>query len=299
MWFKNLKVFRLAPEWTTSADQLEESLSKLGYQPIGTQEMTSVGWVEPRAGYGLVHALNGQYLLCLRSAKKLLPASVINLAAKARAGEIEEKQGYKPGRKQMKEIKEQITDELLPKAFTTQTETRVWIDVVNHWLVIDAATAPKADEVIGMLAKSIDPFPVEQLHVAQSPSAAMTYWLADDDAPDGFTVDDDSELRSTGESRAAVRYVHQSIDMQTVKRHVQEGKQVTKLALTWNDRISFVLTAALDIKRVTPLDVLNWQEHDAKNADEQFDSDFALMTGELAKLLDHLVESLGGESAAS
>lgn len=298
MWFKNLKTFRLAPEFALSADELEERLAKQGYQPIGTHEMHSLGWVEPRAGYGLVHAQNGQYLLCLRSAKKLLPASVINLAAKARAGEIEEQRGFKPGRKQMKEIKEQITDELLPKAFTTQTETRVWIDTAHHWMVIDASTSTKSDEVLGMLAKAVAPLPVSPLYVQQSPSAAMTYWLADDDAPDGFTVDQDSELRSTGESGAAVRYVRQSIDIQTVKKHVAEGKQVTKLALTWNDRISFVLTDALDIKRVTPLDVLRESSDAYQNDDERFASDFALMTGELAQMLAHLVESLGGERSA-
>ncbi len=295
MWFKNLKTFRLGPDWAMSPEQLEESLSKFGYQPIGTQEMHSLGWTEPRAGYGLVYAQNGQYLLCLRSAKKLLPASVINQVAKARALDIEEQQGFKPGRKQMKEIKEQATDELLPKAFSIYSDTRVWLDTRNHWLVIDAAAASKSDEVLGMLAKAIDPFPIAPLHVAESPSAAMTYWLADDDAPNGFTVDQDSELRSTSESGAAVRYVRQSIDADDVQKHVRAGKQVTRLALTWSDRVSFVLTENLDIKRVTPLDVLKEGGSAAQNDDEQFDSDFALMTGELAKLLADLVSVLGGE----
>ncbi len=59
----------------------------------------------------------------------------------------------------MKEIKERVTDELLPRAFSVYRDTRVWIDPINRWLVIDAAASSKADEVIGMLAKAIDPFP--------------------------------------------------------------------------------------------------------------------------------------------
>ncbi len=98
-------------------------------------------------------------LVTLRAEKKLLPATVVNQVAKARAQEIEEQQGYKPGRKQMKEIKERVTDELLPKAFSIYRDTRVWIDPVNRWLVIDAAASASADEVLGLLAKSIDPFP--------------------------------------------------------------------------------------------------------------------------------------------
>jgi recombination associated protein RdgC len=216
--------------------------------------------------------------------------------AKVRAQEVEETQGYKPGRKQMKEIKERVTDELLPKAFSIYRDTRVWIDPVNHWLAIDAAASAKADEVLGLLGKSIDPFPVESLYVAQSPAAAMTNWLASDEAPDNFSIDQDTELRASGESRAAIRYVKHSIDVADVRRHIQSGKQCTRLALTWADRVSFVLTEALDVKRIAPLDVLKENaDNVANNDDEKFDSDMMLMTGELAKMLDDLLLALGGE----
>jgi recombination associated protein RdgC len=210
--------------------------------------------------------------------------------------EIEEQQGYKPGRKQMKEIKERVADELLPRAFSIYRDTRVWIDPVNRWLVIDAAASAKADEVIGLLSKTIDPLPLEPLYVARSPAAAMTDWLAADEAPAGFTVDQDTELRASGESRAAVRYVKHAIEAEDVRRHIQAGKQCTRLAMTWADRVSFVLTESMDIKRVAPLDVLK-ENADAmgQNDDERFESDWTLMTGELARLLDGLVEALGGE----
>src|SRR5690606_39569948 len=111
------------------------------------------------------------------------------------------------GRKQMKEIKERVTDELLPKALTVYRDTRAWIDPVNRWLVVDTASDSKADEVIGLLVKTIDPLPLENLYVAQSPAAAMTAWLAADEAPENFSIDQDTELRASGESRAAIRYV--------------------------------------------------------------------------------------------
>jgi len=296
MWFKNLKIFRLHPSWADSLENLETFLEKSGFQPSGKQEMQSLGWVTPHEGGGLVYSSNNQYLLTLRADKKLLPATVINQVARARALDIEEQQGYKPGRKQMKEIKEQVTDELLPRAFSVYRDTRIWIDRTNHWLVVDAATSAKCDEVLGMLAKAIEPFPVTPLYVEQSPASAMTNWLVSDEAPPGFTIDQDTELRSTSDSGAAVRYVRQSIEIDDVRKHVQAGKQCTRLALTWADRISFVLTEGFDVKRVTPLDVLReGQEYAAHNEAEQFDTDMALMTGELARLIDDLVDSLGGE----
>jgi len=296
MWFKNLKIYRLSSPWTLTGEQLEDSLARHAYQSGNNLEMQSLGWIPPREGGSLAYTLNHQILLCLRAEKKLLPATVVNQVAKARAQEIEEQQGYKPGRKQMKEIKERVTDELLPRAFSIYRDTRVWIDTVNHWLVIDAAASAKADEVIGLLAKTVDPLPLENLYVAQSPAAAMTGWLAADEPPSNFTVDQDTELRASGESRAAIRYVKHSIDAEDVRRHIQSGKQCTRLAMTWADRVSFVLTESLDVKRVAPLDVLKeGTDTIAQNDDEKFDSDMALMTGELAKLMADLVEALGGE----
>lgn len=300
MWFKNLKTYRLSDKASLSLPDLEAALEKLAFQPGSSQDSQSSGWMAPRADGPLAYSLNGQILLRLHTEKKLLPSTVINQASRARALEIEEQQGYKPGRKQMKEIKEQLTMELLPRAFVIEHDTYIWIDTVNRWLVIDAAAAAKGDEVMGLLAKTLTPFPVVPLHVATSPAAAMTQWLYEDDAPAGFSIDQDTELRATGESRATVRYVRQSIDIDDVRKHVQSGKQCTRLALTWADRVSFVLTENLDIKRIAPLDVLKENQNlQAANEAEQFDSDMTLMCGELARLLTDLVEALGGEQSAA
>jgi len=295
MWFKNLRIYRLAPAWDATPDVLENALERLSFRPGGASDMTSFGWTSPRPESGLVHALDGQYLLNLRVEKKLLPSTVVNQFARARAQEIEEQQGYKPGRKQMKEIKEQVTDELLPKAFSIYRDTRVWIDTRNRWLVIDAAAAAKSDEVMGALAKVLDPFPVIPLYTELSPASAMTNWLISDEPPTNFSVDQDTELRSTNETRAAVRYVRQAVEIADVRKHVEAGKQCTRLALTWADRVSFVLSDGLDLKRIAPLDVLQEGRIPSHGEAEQFDSDFTLMSGELANLLDDLVGALGGE----
>jgi recombination associated protein RdgC len=296
MWFKNLQIYRLPAPWAMTSEQLEAALAPQTFAPCTSIELQSQGWVSPRNNGMLVHTVNRQMLLLLGTEKKLLPASVINQVAKARAAEIEEQQGFQPGRKQMRELKEQVADELLPRAFSICRNTWIWIDPVNGWLVVDAASASKADEVLKLLVKAIDKLPLESLHVTQSPVAAMTDWLAADEAPGGFTVDQDTELRATGESKATVRYVRHTLEADDVRRHIAAGKQCTRLAMTWADRVSFVLTESLTIKRVTPLDVLKeGADNTTKNDDERFDSDIALMTGELNRLLTDLVQALGGE----
>ncbi|AVA37018.1 MAG: recombination-associated protein RdgC [Burkholderiaceae bacterium] len=299
MWFKNLQVHRFSAPWTLTADDVEACLAKHAFYPGTSLEMQTQGWASPRDNGQLVHCVNRQMLLVLRTEKKLLPATVVNQVTKARAAELEEQQGFKPGRKQLKELKEQITEELLPRAFSIRRDTRVWIDPANGWLAIDAAGTAKADEVRGMLFKAIDPLPVANLHVNQSPVTAMTEWLATDTAPAGFTVDQEIELQSSGESKATVRYVRHPLDPEDLRRHIAAGKRCTRLAMTWNDRVSFVLTEALVIKRVNPLDVIKEQaDGTLHDEDERFDADFALMAGELASLLTDLTDALGGERKA-
>ncbi len=296
MWFKNLQIYRLTAPWTLSSEQLEAALAPQTFAPCSSLDMQTQGWVSPRDNGMLVHTVNHQMLLQLGTEKKLLPSTVINQVTKARAAEIEEQQGFKPGRKQMKELKEQATDELLPRAFSIQRSTRIWIDPVNGWLVVDAAGAAKADEVFKLLLKSLESLPFAALRTERSPLSAMTDWLAADEAPAGFTVDQDTELRSTGEGKATVRYVRHTLEPDDVRRHIASGKQCTRLAMTWADRVSFVLTETLAIKRVAPLDVLKENaDSSTQNEDERFDTDFALMTGELAKMIGELVEALGGE----
>ncbi len=296
MWFKNLQIYRLPAPWSITAEQLQQALAPQAFAPCSSLDMQSQGWVSPRDNDLLVHSVNRQFLLRLCTEKKLLPASVINQVAKARAVELEEQQGYRPGKKQMRELKEQVTDELLPRAFSVRRSTSVWIDPVHGWLVVDAASPNKAEEVLKLLIKAIERFPLETLRVAQSPVSAMTGWLAADEAPGNFTVDQDTELRATGDSKATIRYLRHTVEADDVRRHIESGKQCTRLAMTWADRISFVLTDNLTIKRVAPLDVMK-DESDAvtMNEDERFDSDMTLMTGELAKMLADLVEALGGE----
>ncbi|QDQ87727.1 hypothetical protein FMZ60_09075 [Alcaligenaceae bacterium SJ-26] len=109
-WFKNLQVYRLPSPWNITAEALEAQLAAHAYQPGSGLEAQRLGWIAPREGGSLVHEVGRQLLIALRAEKKLLPASVVNQVAKARAAELEEQQGFKPGRKQMKDLKEQVTD---------------------------------------------------------------------------------------------------------------------------------------------------------------------------------------------
>lgn len=297
MWFRNLQLFRLAPDWAFSTDELNAALQRGAFQPCGKRDRRSGGWLAPRGeGDQLVFAAGRQQLIALGVEEKLLPASVIRRYAAAKCAEIEVAQGYKPGRKQTREIFEQIEADMLPRAFTRLRLTYVWIDPVNRWLAVDAASPARADEVVEALKLALDELPLALLKTSVAPGTAMTSWLAQGEAPDRLTIDRDGELRQVTEERAAVRYVRHNLDSDEVRSHIAFGKAVTRLALTWNDRLSFVLTEQLQVKRLAFLDLLKEDaERQAESADDLFAANFTLMAGELAALLRDLVVALGGE----
>lgn len=299
MWFKNLQIYRLPTRWAISLEAFAEQLARGTFVKCPSNQPMSRGWISPRGDGDLVFSLGRQWLIALAVEQRLLPSSVINKEVRERAETIETQQGYAPGRKQLKELRERVTEELMPRAFTSRRTTFVWIDPQAGWFCVDAGSPARAEEVIEHMRHCLDEFPLTMLHTQLSPQSAMADWLAGGDAPDGFTIDRDCEMKAAGEEKAAVRYQRHPLGDEVgeeIKHHLAAGKLPTKLALTWDDRISFVLTEKLEIKRLTFLDLLKEEaEKSAECAEEQFDADFALMTGELGRFLPQLVAALGGE----
>lgn len=296
MWFKNLQIFRLPSPWAMTAERLAEQLARGPFAPTLGTEPQSRGWVSARDDGALVHAANGNWLLRLKVETRLLPASVVNAEVRKRADALTELQGYGPGRKQLKELRERVVEELLPRSHPVPASLFVWIDPQAGWFVVDAATPAKAEMVIEHLRHCLDDFPLTPLHTRFSPTARMADWLAGGDAPAGFTIDRDCALKGCSEDKPTVAYQHCPLEGDEIKAHLASGKLPVKLAMTWDDRISFVLTEKLEIKRLAFLDLL--KEEAAQNAEtaaDQFDADFALMTGELSRFLPALVGVLGGE----
>ena len=296
MYFKNLQIYRILPDWRITADDLEQQLARRPFTPPGAQDFESRGWVSPADDGALVRTVGDDWLICLQSEAKILPPAVINKEADARAAVIAEQQGFKLGRKQMKELREQVMNEFLPRAFTRVRKTYAWLNVQAGWLVIDAASQSKAEDMLEQLRHALDTFPVALLRTERSPMSAMADWLAASEAPAGFTIDQDCTVRSIAEDRKEVSY-RRGINDEQIREHLEAGCLPIKLAMTFDDRVSFVLTERMEFKRIDLLDVVR----DSVSADEHedaqalFDAEFALMAGELLRLLDAMVEALGGE----
>ena len=291
-------VYRIAGQWSASVEKIEAGLNGARFVECGATQEKSIGWCEPRgeAHGALVEAVGGQLMLKLMIETRALPGSVVTRKAKERVAQIEAGTGRKPGKREIRELKDEIRLELLPQAFTKQASVGVWIDPKTALLVIDASSQTRADEVVTMLVKSLDGMAAALIDSKLSPTAAMAEWLISQEAPAGFSIDRECELKAADESKAVVRYARHPLDNEEVRQHVQGGKLPTRLALTWNNRVSFVLTEGLQIKKLAFLDVV--MDGASTGKDDGFDANVAIATGELRKLLPDLIEALGGEMQA-
>lgn len=293
---KNAIIYRISAN-LPDLPALEEGLQKAAFQPCRPSQEKSEGWVPPRgeAHGALVESVGGQWMLRFHTEIKLLPTSVVQKRVQEKCDAIEREAGRKPGKKEQRDLKEEARLDLLPQAFTKESRTWVWIDPQACTLVVDTSSQAQADAAVTSLVECLPSgFALALLNTQTSQQAAMAQWLLEQEAPEGFYIDQECELKASDDSGAVVRYGRHPLDIEEVRQHIEQGKLPTKLALTFEDRVSFVLTDGLRLRSIQLQDVAR----DDGGAESGFDADVAIITGELTRLLPALTVALGGDSAA-
>jgi recombination associated protein RdgC len=291
---KNAIIYRISESWTPDLPALETALAKSPFAACGATQERSAGWVPPRGEeHGLLaESVAEQWVMRFMTEAKVLPASVLNRRVNEKAAHIEATEGRKPGKKEKKELKDEAKLDLLPMAFTKQGSMWVWLDPKARILVLDTGSQARADEVVSALVEGLTGFALALLDTQTSAQAAMAHWLTTQESPAGFSIDRECELKAADESKAVVRYGRHPLDIAEVRQHIEHGKLPTRLALTWDGRVSFVLTEQLQVRKITLLDAVT---EGRSQDDDGFDAHVAITTGELSRLIPDLVEALGGE----
>ena len=297
--FKNALVYHIDQWEPPTQSDIERRLDGARFTACRPSQPESAGWVEPRGQRhgALIESVAGQLVLKLCSETKPVPGSVVKEQLEAQLDKIEAETGRRPKGKAAREIREQILHELLPRAFPKRSTTLVWIDLKARRVLIGAASPKKADAVATKLVDLFGGLRLVPLQTQLSPATAMAAWLSDKQAPAGFSIDRDCELKRPDSEKALVRYARHTLEIDELGEHIRQGKLPTKLAMTWNGRVSFVLTDTLALKKIELLDSVLDKGGAADPADDGFDADVAITTGELQRLLPDLVEALGGPLA--
>jgi recombination associated protein RdgC len=218
-----------------------------------------------------------------------VPSSVINRRVNDMAAQLKPPRAANPAKKKARDLKEEAVAALLPQAFPREQS------ILGGWTATTAwcwtAPAPPADDIITALVKVLDGFSVEPQHRAvprrghghladRAGSAPVCHWQ-------------ECELKSVDESQAVVRYARHPADRRG-ESPPGPGKQPTRLALEWDDRVSFVLGDNLQLKKLAFDDkVLEQAKAQGQRADD-FDGNVLMVTAELSPLIGDLIDALDG-----
>ncbi len=298
MWFKNLRLYLLQQPFNLTSEALENRLQQRRFQPCASHDVQAYGWYEPlgRQGELLVHEMIGCQMICARQEEKLLPSTVVNEIVEDKASAMESEAGRKLGRKERSELKEEVFQQLLPKAFSRFSRQFAMIDKQQGWILVDAASANKAEALISLLRETLGSLPVKPLEVRLAPSFVMTEWLRQPNRHAGFELLDSCELKERTEEPGVVRCKGQDLTAEEMIAHLDAGKDVVKLAVSWDERLSFQIESDMSIKRLRFLDLIQDEaaDYQTENAADAFDAHFSLMLLEFRRLIPRLLEMFGG-----
>lgn len=300
MWFKNLLVYRLTQDIPFDAEALETALATKLARPCASQELTTYGFVAPfgkGADAPLVHISQDFMLISARKEERILPGSVVRDAVKEKVEEIEAEQMRKVYKKERDQIKDEIIQAFLPRAFIRRSATFAAIAPKLGLILVNSASPKRAEDLLSTVREVIGSLPVRPLSVKIAPTAVMTDWVKTQKAADDFYVLDECELRDTHEDGGIVRCKRQDLTSEEIQLHLSTGKQVTQLSLAWQDKISFVLDDKLVVKRLRFEELLTneAEENGGDDALGQQDASFTLMMLTFGEFLPALFEALGGE----
>lgn len=296
MWFKQLSIYPLNKENLPDLDTLADKLNDAAFKPCMGLDWDSIGFASPVSfSPEMVFPAQNTWRITLKKEEKVLPAAVVRDILDEKINEIREIEGRNVGRKEKMELKETITDDLLPRAFTKSGKTEAIIDTQHGLLLINQANSNRAEMLLTKLRDALGGLEAKLPRTQQSPGSLMTEWLLNGAAAGHFELDSDCELKGLGDAAPVVRISHQDLTAEEVINLVKNGKIVTQLGLCWQDRVRFVLTQDFTLKRIQFLDVI--QEEAAGQGDDMQSITFAsqiLMAEALGELLSELVHHLGG-----
>jgi recombination associated protein RdgC len=300
MWFKNLRAYRLTSPFDLSPEQLGDQLKPCSFKPCAKSQALSVGWVPPLGedSEELVHAAGGRFLLKMKREEKLLPATVVREQLEERVADIQAAQGRKVYRKERLSLKDEIVQDCLPRAFSRSSHVYAYIDTRANWVLVDAASAARAEELLNLMRECIGSFPVLLPQVNNAPASTMTGWLVHRSLPEDVVLGEECELREPGEEGGVVRCRGVDLLSEEVETHLHAGKQVSRLSLAWEDRLTLVLAEDLVLRRLKFSDQLMKENEDIPEADNaaRLDADFALMSDALTALQERVIGLFGGEA---
>lgn len=296
MWFKNAYIFKFTNKFDQSAESLEKALSENTFTPCGSTEQSHTGWVSPlgKLSTSLSHSVNGSTLISLKKEERIIPPSVIKDLVDEKIEALEAESARSATKKEKEQFKEDVVFELLPRAFSRYSIVSGYINADENIIVIDTATRSKAEDFLACLRKALGTLPVTSLSTERSPDEIFTGWLDETPIEEPFVLGMSAKFEALGDDGAEFQCKNQDLKGDEVKRLLESDMYVTAINLEWDEAASFKIESDLSLKQIKFFDVLTEQNDDVNDDPlAKLDADFALMAGEINRLINNLSTTLG------
>lgn len=301
MFFRNLTLFRFPASLDLTT--LDDVLPAHALKPVGGLDLSSRGFVPPfgrgpdesdDAQAALSHRIGDAIWLTVGGEDRLLPASVVNDLLQKKLAALERKEGRPAGSRKRRQLKDDLVQELLPRAFVRPVRTDVMLDLTHGLCIVDTSSRKAAEAAVSEIRNAFGSFPALPLNAEVAPRAVLTGWIAGDALPEGLSLGDECELRDAIDGGAIVKCQRQELQSDEVAHHLEVGKQVARLALVLDDHVSFVLGEDLVLRKLKFLDgaVDQLESTERDDVRAELDARFALMSAELRRLFAVLEPAL-------
>lgn len=298
MWFKNLQLFKLTEDFPLTAETLEEKLAEKKFLPCKSVDAMSLGWVSPQNSPDapLVYAANGFMLVCLQKEDKLVPGSVVKQMLDERVAEIEEKQGRRVGKNEKNTLKEDIYHQLVMRAFSKISKHYAYIDTVDNFLVVNAASHAKAEELTVLLRNTLGSLKIEVPKI-QTLTMLLTHWLKTNEYPADFAITDHCVMTNPKE-RGVIRCQRQNLFGEDIISLLEDGRFISQLGLSWSENLSFTMKDDFSIKSIKFLEIIQDQAKDVftETQADRFAADFTIMAESLREFVRALMREFSAQA---
>ena len=284
--FKSATIYRIAG--SLNASRMNP------FAPTQPTQEKSIGWIPPREENGaLIESVAGQQIIKLAIETRSVPAATIKEEVEKACAAVEQETGRKPGKKERRDIADEVKFNLLPSAFPKRVHILGWIDPEAGLLVIDCTSTSRLDDFAKAVVEAGDGVVLQPLNTKQSPVGVMSVRLLDPDLDSVLWTGWACQLESMDDSKRKVKYANCYLDTDEIKDYIRAGMAAVKLEFGFEDVVTFTLNESGSMSQIG-LDV----EYIGEEADA-FDVDVSLFTKIMQQVIPALIHELGGLEEAA
>jgi len=293
--FRNLRFYQITSPWPKSEEKLSEVLSENIFSPCGAFAERTAGWEAPANydGAPLCRRLNGADLLQLRTQSRVLPVAAIKEAMEGRIEEFRSRMAQEPPRSELRRMREETKDELLPKALLKSERNRACFIHSESLLAIDVGTDTKAEWFIDQLRTCFGEFKCVPLTFNNPPEQVLKRIFMGEDLL-GFSLGRECRMQDLSDSKSIVTWREIELSDQSIRRHVVDGMRLTHLGVGFGEVLSCVVSEDGIISKLKFLEGDAVDTPDYEDPLAKLDADFVLLTGTVQRLVEDLKKLLGG-----